>query len=143
MASLSSLVMWAIYFMCWILQNEVILVVLVIMRRFSLSYTYAQSKPSGSGTSTPDFFASFLAFRYSGGTFLRLKPFLTILLRNPCQMDSSFFSSVAKRSHDWQLYRRRLLTQASNNLIRVDRKILLSVKTCFNSFHFWYADEMR
>ena len=68
-ASYSSLVTWAIYFRCWILQKDDIFVVLVILRRFSLSITYAQSSPSGSGTVTTDFFAFFLAFKYSGGHF--------------------------------------------------------------------------
>ena len=142
MTSLLSLVTWAIYFMCWILQNEAILVVLVNAQIFIIIYI-CPVQTIRFGNFYTRLFCFFFSLQIFRGTFLRLKPFLTILLRNPCQMDSSFLSSVAKRSHDWQLYRRRLLTQASNNLIRVDRKILLSVKTCFNSFHFWYADEMR
>ena len=68
----SSLVMWAIYLRCCILQNDEIFVVLVIVRRVSLSYKYAQSRFSGSGMILPVFLASFLAFKYSGGTFFRL-----------------------------------------------------------------------
>ena len=64
---LSSLVIWATYFRCCILQNDEIFVVLVIVRRVSLSYKYAQSRFSGSGIVVPDFLASFLAFKYSGG----------------------------------------------------------------------------
>ena len=66
---LSSLVIWATYFRCWILQNDEIFAVLVIVRRVSLSYKYAQSRPSGSGMIVPVFLASFLAFKYSGGHF--------------------------------------------------------------------------
>ena len=99
-ASFSSLVIWAIYFRCWILQKDYIFVVLVIKRRFSLSITYAQSRPSGSGTVSPDFFAFFLAFTYSGGTFLRLYPLVIIFLRKPFQMVSSFLSSLAASSQD-------------------------------------------
>ena len=35
------------------------------------------------------------------------------------------------------------LTEASNNSNRADIKMLLSVKTCFNSFQFWYSDDIR
>ena len=65
--SFSSLVTWAIYFRCCILQKDEMLVDLVISRSLSLLKTYAQSNPSGSGTISPVFLAAFLAFKYSGG----------------------------------------------------------------------------
>ena len=52
--------------------------VFVIVRNWLLLYTNEQFRSSGSGTVTLDFFASFLAFKYSTGTFLRLNPFATI-----------------------------------------------------------------
>ena len=58
-------------------------------------------------------------------------------------MDSNFRSSLAVSSHDWQLYKSWLLTQASKSFILVDINILLSINTCLSSFHFWKADEMR
>ena len=65
----SSLVIWATYLKCCILQNDEIFLVLVIVRRVSLSYKYAQSRSSGSGMVMPVFLASFLDFKYSGGHF--------------------------------------------------------------------------
>ena len=57
----SSLVIWATYLKCCILQNDEIFLVLVIVRRVSLSYKYAQSRFSGSGS-------SFLSFLFSLST---------------------------------------------------------------------------
>ena len=51
-------------------------------------------------------------------------------------------SSLAVNSQDCALYNKRLRTQASRILIRLDIFILLSVRTNFNSFHFWNADEI-
>ena len=55
-------------------------------------------------------------------------------LRKPCQMVSSFRSLLADNSQDYALYSSLLRTQA---LIRLGIFILLSVRTYFNSFHFW------
>ena len=99
-ASFSSLVIWAIYFRCWILQKDDIFVVLVIKRRFSLSITYAQSRPSGSGTVTPRLLCFLFSFYIFRGTFLRLYPLVIIFLRKPFQMVSSFLSSLAASSQD-------------------------------------------
>ena len=121
--------------------------VLVIVRSFLLLITYAQYRSLWSGTVVFDFFASFLDFKYSrgggGGGFFRLKPLIIIFLRKPCQMVSSFLSSLADNSQDCALYSSLLRTQASKRLIRLGIFILLSVRKCFSSFHFWKADEMR
>ena len=74
-----------------------------------------------------DFFASFLDFKYSRGTFFRLKPSVIIFLIKPCQMVSSFLSSLANNSQDCALYSSLLLTQASKILIRLGIFILLSL----------------
>ena len=49
--------------------------VFVIVRHWLLLYTNDQFRSSCSGTVTLDFFTSFLALKYSTGTFLHLNPF--------------------------------------------------------------------
>ena len=88
------------------------------VRSFSLLRAYAQSRSSR--TVPPDFFAPFLAFKHSGGTFPRLKSFVTYSRRKLFQVVSNLLSS-----QDWQLYKRRLSSYASSSFIRVDVFILL------------------
>ena len=69
---LSSRVTWAMHCRCCILQKIVIFFVFVIVGHWLLLYTNDQFRSSCSGTVTLDFIASFLAFKYSTGTFLHL-----------------------------------------------------------------------
>ena len=135
----------ATYLKCCILQNIAMFEVLVIVLSWSLLYTKDQSRSSGTGTSCLDFLdrAFLQPFKYSYGTFFRLKPLVTIFLTNPCQINYILFISDAESSHDWALYKSLLRTHASNILIRLDITILLSVSRCFSSVYFWKADEMR
>ena len=109
---------WAMYFRCCILQNIVMFFVFVIVRNWLLLYTNDQFRSSGSGTVTLDFFASFLAFKYSTRTFLSLNPFATIFLRKPCHIVSSLLSSLAVNSQDCALYNKLLRIQASRIMNR-------------------------
>ena len=136
---------WATYLKCCILQKIAIFEVLVIVLSWSLLYTKDQSRSSGTGTSCLDFLdlAFLRALKYYCGTCFRLKPLVTIFLKNPCQIYYIFLISDAESSHDWALYKSLLRTHASNIVTRIYIQIRLSVSTCFNSVNFWKADEIR
>ena len=73
----------------------------------------------GFGDNSIRFLFSFRATKYSLGTFLRLKAFVIIFLRKPCQIASSFRSSLAVSFQDCAPYSNRLRTQASSSFMRV------------------------
>ena len=142
-----NLVTWAIYFRCWPRQNLLIGSDLVIFKILSFVNLNLQSISSSSAFSVGSDWLERLARErvrlLDGGAFSLSKPFLTRRRRKFIHMDSNLVVSIALSIPACTLYVKRLLTQAERNFIRVVKNTLLSVSTCFRSFHFAYADATR
>ena len=78
-----------------------------------------------------------------GGMFSLSKPFFTRRRRKFIHMDSNLVVSIALSIPVCTLYVKQLLTQAEKNFKCVVKNTLLSVSTCFRSFHFAYAEATR
>ena len=74
-----------------------------------------------------------------GSVGLLRKPPFTILLKNPCQHDSSFLISISEGLQDCVAYVNLGLTHASRNFFRIERWISLSRRTFSSSWNFAVA----
>ena len=118
---------WATYLKCCILQIFAIYIYCMYWL-LTVSCHCCRRMPS-----LCYFLAFFFANKYSFGIFFRLKPLFIIFLRKPCQIVSSFLSSLADTSsQECAPYSSLLRTQASKILTLVYIFILLSVRTCFS-----------
>ena len=134
------------YFRCWPRQNLLIGSDLVIFKILSLVNLNLQSISSSAFSVGSDWLERLERLArdrvrlLDGGTFSLSKPFFTRRRRKFIHMDSNLVVSIALSIPVCTLYVKRLLTQAERNFIRVVKNTLLSVSTCFRSFHFAYAE---